>query len=152
MTISRDKLDAQSSPSDPTNFLYNKAVENDRPSPSMHRPHPFPILLCISGPNALAKPPADSDPSPEPPPYDFVTDMTQPFNQQLLHPQLTYNTFPDDTDTGTSESESRSCGINYEALVAIFFVVVIGLILLSGLEGWGMGSRGWPWRADGPGY
>ncbi|KAL3450018.1 hypothetical protein BJX65DRAFT_271195 [Aspergillus insuetus] len=98
------------------------------------------------------QPPTYTDPSPDPPPYDFVTDPTQAFNQQLLNPQLTYNTFSDNYHPDNSESVSRNCRINYEALVAVFFVAVIGLvILLPGLQGEGLGSRSWRWRMDGPG-
>jgi hypothetical protein len=104
--------------------------------------------LTITGSDALGKPPAYTDPSPDPPPYDFATDPPQPFNQQLLSPQLTYNTFPDNAHPDNSESASRSCRINYEALVAIFFVVVIALVIfLPGLQGEGMASRSWWWKS-----
>ncbi|KAL2785232.1 hypothetical protein BJX66DRAFT_315298 [Aspergillus keveii] len=98
------------------------------------------------------QPSAYTDPSPDPPPYDFATDPTQALNQQLLNPQLTYNTFPDNAHPYNSESVSRSCRINYEALVAVFFVVVIGLVVfLPGLQGEGLRSRSWRWRMDGLG-
>ncbi|KAL2859020.1 hypothetical protein BJX68DRAFT_227663 [Aspergillus pseudodeflectus] len=98
------------------------------------------------------QPPAYTDPSPDPPPYDFATDPPQPFNQQLLNPQLIYNTFLDETHPDDSQPESRSCRVDDEALATIFFVVVIGLvILLPGLQGEGLGSRSWPLRTGGPG-
>ncbi|KAL2810799.1 hypothetical protein BJX63DRAFT_433895 [Aspergillus granulosus] len=90
-------------------------------------------------------PPAYYDSSP--PPYDIATDPTQPCNQPLLNPHLTYHTFPENEYPQGPESESRSCKVNPELLAVLVFVVVIGLVIfLPGLEGEGLGSRNWtPW-------
>ncbi|KAL2854448.1 hypothetical protein BJY01DRAFT_205187 [Aspergillus pseudoustus] len=91
-------------------------------------------------------PPAYPGPSPDPPPYEIATDPTQPScNQPLLNPHLAYNTFSGNGRSPDPQSEpSRRCSANYEYLAVLFFVVVIGLvILLPGLQGEGLGSRIW---------
>ncbi|KAL3460277.1 hypothetical protein BJX64DRAFT_263537 [Aspergillus heterothallicus] len=91
-------------------------------------------------------PPAYSEPSPDPPPYDLTMNPTQPIHQPLRNPRLMYNTFPRNYNPRGSESESgtRRCRVNYELLAVLFFVVVVGsVILLPGLQGHGLGSRQW---------